>query len=181
VCREVNSCASDILEHIEHDTLPHAVQARAGACTGPAPTYALHAGVVINSLDAKGLYTGAFSAEKGAGGHFDDRSVGNMQLIANASKEAPNDALASLAYNTGGLWFHNSNDLDAGFHELGMRPEVSYLLAFSPPEAANGKYHHLKVRLNNPGHNSVQARLGYVAVESRQPEPQPARRIYIRA
>ena len=139
--------------------------------------HALHAGVVINSLDAKGLYTGAFSAEKGAGGHFDDRSIANMQLIASASKEAPNDALASLAYNTGGLWFHNSNDLDAGFHELGMRPEVSYLLGFSPGDQLNGKYHKLRVRLKTPGHNIVQARLGYMAVDAPKPEAQAVRRI----
>ena len=139
--------------------------------------HALHAGVVINSLDAKGLYTGAFSAEKGGGGHFDERSVANMQLISSASKEAPNDALASLAYNTGGLWFHNSNDLDAGFHELGMRPEVSYLVGFSPGEKSNGKYHRLRVRLKAPGHNTVQARLGYMAVEPAPPAAQRERRL----
>jgi hypothetical protein len=47
----------------------------------------------------------------------------------------------------GGLFFHNNNDLDLGFRELGVVPEVAYLLGLSPEEAPNGKNHSLKVRL----------------------------------
>ena len=131
--------------------------------------HAVHAGIVIDSIDAKGLYTESASAEKTSPAH--PRSINNMQSIANASKEAPNDALASLAYNTGGLFFHNRNDLDAGFQELGIRPDISYLLAFIPDETPNGKYRHLKVRLKGPSHNTVQARLGYMAVQPPRAKP----------
>jgi hypothetical protein len=137
--------------------------------------HAVHAGIVIDSIDAKGLYTESASAEKTSPAH--PRSINNMQSIANASKEAPNDALASLAYNTGGLFFHNRNDLDAGFQELGIRPDISYLLAFIPDETPNGKYRHLKVRLKGPSHNTVQARLGYMAVQPPRAKPRPERRI----
>jgi len=141
---------------------------------------ALRAGVVIDSIDAKGLFTTSLSAEAGAGGRMDARSVRNMQSTALPSKEAANDAAAALAYNTGGLFFHNRNDLDTGF-ELGIRPEVSYLLAFTPEEAPNGQYHHLKVRLKTPGHNTVQARLGYMALKHSASKPRAERRIDLSA
>jgi hypothetical protein len=100
-----------------------------------------------------------------------------MQSIALISKEAENDAVAELAFNTGGRFFHNRNDLDTGFSELGIRPDVSYLMAFTPEEAPNGNYHHLKVRLKNPGHNTVQARMGYMAVKPAAFRPPEERRI----
>jgi hypothetical protein len=100
-----------------------------------------------------------------------------MQSMGSIAKEAANDAVASLAYNTGGLFFHNNNDLDLGFHELGVRPEVSYLLGFSPEEAQDGKYHKLKVRLTASSHNTVQARLGYMAVPPAPAKPAAERRI----
>jgi hypothetical protein len=135
---------------------------------------ALHAGVVINSLDAKGLFSDE-PLPPAAG--MDPRSITRLQLLGTVPKDLANDSLAALAYNTGGLFFHNNNDLSAGFHELGMRPEVSYLLGFAPGETPDGKYHRLRVRIKAPGHNTVQARLGYMAVEPRQAAAQPPRRI----
>jgi VWFA-related protein len=137
---------------------------------------ALHVGVVINALDAKGLYADEMLE---ATGGADARSLTRMLTMGNVAKEAGNDALASLAYNTGGLFFHNNNDLNLGFHELGMRPEVSYLLGFSPVEAPDGKYHKLKVRLTAGGHNSVQARQGYMAIAPAPAQAPPERRIDI--
>lgn len=136
--------------------------------------HALHAGVVINALDAKGLYADEpGQTPMGA----DPRTLTRMQSMGSIAKEAGNDAVASLAYNTGGLFFHNNNDLDLGFHELGVRPEVSYLLGFSPEEAQDGKYHKLKVRLTASSHNTVQARLGYMAVPPAPAKPAAERRI----
>lgn len=143
---------------------------------------ALRQGVVINSIDAKGLFTASLQAQDGAGGRFDARSIINMQKLALPSKEAANDALAALSYNTGGLFFHNRNDLEAGFRELGMRPSVSYLLGFTPTEAPNGRYHNLKVKLKTPGEHIVQSRLGYVAVKPAAPgKASPERPIDIAA
>jgi hypothetical protein len=138
---------------------------------------ALHAGVVINSIDAKGLFTTSISASEGGGRRYDVRSLKNMQSIALMSKEAANDAVAKLAFNTGGRFFHNRNDLGSGFNELGVRPEVSYRMAFTPEEAPNGNYHHLKVRLKSPGRNTVQARLGYMALKTAAVRPLEERHI----
>jgi hypothetical protein len=97
---------------------------------------ALHAEVVINTLDARGVYALGAPSDQG---------------------------LAALADGTGGIFYHNNNDLERGFQMLGMAPETMYLLSFAPSEAADGRFHALKVRLVERKHDSVQARLGYTA------------------
>jgi hypothetical protein len=121
---------------------------------------ALRSSVVINSLDAKGLYL-EDAPQTGPGGGV--RSVTYAQTLGTRPKEAANDAMGNLADGTGGLFFHNSNDLELGFRELGMQPETSYLLGYVP-DPPDGKYHRLKVSLAARRHEAVQARMGYVAV-----------------
>jgi len=134
---------------------------------------ALHADVVINSLDAKGLYTlDGPDEDRGATA----RSRIYAQGLGSRPKESSNDAMAYLAESTGGLFFHNSNDLELGFRELGMQPETSYLLGYEPGPP-DGKYHQLKVSLASGRHGTVQARKGYMAVAAPPENPTPARRI----
>jgi VWFA-related protein len=125
---------------------------------------ALRANVVIDSLDAKGLYT--TELELGQGSDF--QSVIHQQQMGSRPKGALNDALGSLADATGGLFFHDNNDLDLGFKELGMQPQVSYLLGF-PPEVLDSKYHRLKVSLTSARHDTIQARKGYLAAPEKAP------------
>ena len=133
---------------------------------------ALAAEVVINTLDAKGLYT-----VLPGGDASDSPPVGRIPRGAQtvdphtvdahtASKQAQakDDGMAVLAAGTGGTFYHNSNDLERGFRELGMVPETMYVLGFAPSGvAADGRFHSLKVRLATGKHYSVQARLGYTA------------------
>lgn len=139
---------------------------------------ALRANVVINSLDAKGLYTGLESAEMGSPPGATIRSTIYRGQLGTRPKEALNDVLAVLADSTGGRFFHNRNDLDVGFKELGKQPDVSYLLGFSP-ETLDSKYHHLKVNLTGARHYSLQARKGYVASRDKPQvrDPQTDRRM----
>jgi VWFA-related protein len=133
---------------------------------------ALRANVVINSLDAKGLYTTVFDVGQGAG----VRSLIYQQRSTSQGKSELNDVLGSLADATGGLFFQNNNDLDQGFHELGMQPEASYLLAVAP-DKLDGKFHRLKVSLTAGRRLTVQARKGYVASPEKPAQPDaPAQR-----
>jgi len=127
--------------------------------------HALRAGVVINSLDAKGLYV----EDMPAGGLY-------RQLLGTRPQDATNQPLAYLSDGTGGLFFHSNNDLDLGFRKLGMQPETSYLLGYVP-DPPDGKYHQLKVSLTEKRHDSVQARKGYMAVAAPEKKPAPERRI----
>lgn len=57
--------------------------------------------------------------------------------------------MAELADGTGGSYFHNDNNLEAGFLDLVSGPASVYLLAFSPAKVkSNGAYHALQVRVN---------------------------------
>ena len=134
---------------------------------------ALRGDVVINSLDAKGLYTQDM-----------DMPVGGMPVRSRIARQSQgtrpqaesNDTMAILSASTGGLFFHDNNDLDLGLRELGLLPEYSYSLAFVPPGAPDGKYHTLKVRLKQSRGYEVQARPGYVAAAVKPADPPPEER-----
>jgi VWFA-related protein len=134
---------------------------------------ALKANVVINSLDAKGLFT--IDAPE-VGMVSNPRSIIAQQLQGSRPKEEGNNAMGNLADSTGGLFFHNNNDLEVGFRELGMQPEVSYMLGYVPGPA-DGKYHRLRVALAAKHHESLQSRKGYMSVATPETKPAPERRL----
>jgi VWFA-related protein len=126
---------------------------------------AIRANVRISSLNARGLYAivpgGDASTPSSAGGPavtiVKDRYRSESAL-------AEEDVLAELADATGGRYFHNSNDLKAGFELLAAAPEFVYVLGFSPQNLKlDGGYHALKVKLANARGLDLQARRGYYA------------------
>ncbi len=135
---------------------------------------AVRAGVVINSLDAKGLYADAPGGpinETNELGHIPTSStVFQIESLADRLDDL-DSAMARFAESTGGLLFRNNNDLDLGFHQLGVLPACTYLLGFAPSE--DGKYHKIKVELKNKTHGFVQVRPGYFA-PTNAPNTQPS-------
>jgi hypothetical protein len=78
-----------------------------------------------------------------------------------------NTVMADLAQGTGGVFFHDNNNFNAGFHQLGLPPAVTYHMSFSAEGVpADGSYHKLKVKLAHSGSYSVEARPGYLAPEN---------------
>lgn len=125
---------------------------------------AVRANVVINSLDAKGLY-----ADLPGPPLNDARPVIVSSSLANyrddlrsMQKQVFNDPLALLAEGTGGRFYQNNNDLGRGFRELASAPDVSYVLGFSPDNMkADNKRHDLKVTLTNSRGLTIEARRAY--------------------
>ncbi len=110
---------------------------------------ALHAGVVIHSLNPEGLAA---------------QPVGTMldEQVSLAQRTGLDEPLATLADSTGGTFFHNNNDLTEGLRQMAAVPEIRYVLAFSPADAElEGRFHPLRVKLTNDGHFELQARKGY--------------------
>jgi len=129
---------------------------------------ALRAAVVINALDAKGLYAEAPVRPLDEPSEATELHPLSMLYEARSLGERLDSQDASMARfteSTGGLFFHNNNDLNLGFYRLGVIPEVAYQLAFPPAE--DGTYHKLKVKLKGKGSDFVQARPGYFAPASR--------------
>lgn len=125
---------------------------------------AAQANVTISALDARGLYVADVDASQSAGG---PPIVSQMKSqYQRDSMSANEDVMAELADGTGGTYFHNNNDLGAGFHALTQSPEFIYLLEFAPHDVKqDGAYHRLKVKVNQEG-VKVQARRGYFAPKS---------------
>jgi len=119
---------------------------------------ATRANIVINSIDARGLYvSSAFDVTNSFTNPL------RMQFIS-TEESVQSDVLAELADGTGGTFFHNRNDIDQGLLQAAQEPEVSYVLGFTPQNLKlDGKYHHLKVTLTGKQKWNLQARRGYFA------------------
>ena len=124
---------------------------------------ATKANIVINTIDARGLYTPDL-------GDIADRSVGSYKTAGYkltfqvAAQLAQEDVLAELADGTGGTFFHNRNDVDEGLREAGAAPAMTYLLGFSPQNMKlDGSLHTLKVAFSHKTNYKIQARHGYFA------------------
>jgi VWFA-related protein len=118
-----------------------------------------HANIVINSLDARGLYTpdmGDISRSRSG--------IGQLATYRVAAQTEQAYVLADFAYGTGGAFFQNSNDIAGGMKMIGSAPEVSYVLGFSPQnEKMDASFHTLKVKLTGKEKYTIQARRGYYA------------------
>jgi VWFA-related protein len=123
------------------------------------------AGVVINTLDSRGLFNPGVAADDISKPVTDTMSgriyKANYRMAAQIDADS---VLRDFAESTGGTFFHNSNDLAGGMQQLGAAPEVSYLLGYSPQDQKmDGKYHLIKVALPGKKKYEVQARHGYYA------------------
>jgi VWFA-related protein len=118
---------------------------------------AIRANVMINALDARGLYTDpALDVSRPTA----IRGLGTD--LARASMRS--DILAELAYGTGGSFWQNSNDYDEGFKHVAAAPEYVYLLGFAPQNLKlDGSFHALRVSIKPSNGINVQARKGYYA------------------
>ncbi len=119
--------------------------------------------VVISGLSVRGVIL-AEEEEDVAG----QRARPPNQLWVRYRREsarANGDVLKELADGTGGIFFHNNNDLLKGLEAAGTAPEFSYVLGFSPNGLKpDGSFHSIKVRLLNAKGARVEARAGYYAV-----------------
>jgi VWFA-related protein len=121
---------------------------------------AAQSNVTISALDARGLYTTEWTANER------NPALSGPSLLQNSdykkgSMQLAEDGMAELADGTGGTFFHNSNDLEAGFKRLADAPEVVYILELPLDKVkADGSYHRLKVKVDRPG-VELQARRGY--------------------
>jgi VWFA-related protein len=124
---------------------------------------ATRSGVVINTLDARGVYT------IDAVGEVPNCRLTNPQTEQDVAKynheevTAQGLILGTLAYSTGGTALAQ-NDFLTEFNRLANPSEYVYYLGFYPRDLKpDGKYHEIKMTLANGKGLSVQARKGYWA------------------
>jgi VWFA-related protein len=122
------------------------------------------AGVVINTVDARGLYTPEILGDVSKPVTDTPQTAGYKTMYRVEEQTEDAYVLADFAYGTGGSFFHNSNDLASGLSQAGATPETSYVLGFSPlSQKMDGTYHTLKVSIVGKRKYVLQARRGYYA------------------
>jgi VWFA-related protein len=125
---------------------------------------ATRANIVINTIDARGLYAPDVVGDIADPSIDTIRTAGYKASYRVAAQFAQEDVLAQLADGTGGKFFHNRNDVDEAMREAGAAPAFSYLLGFSPQNLKiDGRFHTLKVALTSKEKFGIQARHGYFA------------------
>ena len=128
---------------------------------------ATRSNIVINTIDARGLYTPDLMGDIASPTRDTFRTAGYKATYRVAAQSAQDEVMAQLADGTGGTFFHNRNDVDEAMRQAGAAPALSYLLGFSPQNLKiDGRYHTLKVSLTNKEKLNIQARHGYFAPRS---------------
>lgn len=128
---------------------------------------AIHAGVFINTLDARGLYVSQLGTDISQQTNDPTPQAAGYRVLYRTTGQASQiDALLYLALDTGGRSFNGNNDLRAGMQEIAAAPAAYYVLGFSPSNLKfDGRFHSLKVVVTASSKEkfSIQARRGFYA------------------
>lgn len=133
---------------------------------------ATRAGVVIYSIDARGLIAMPPTMDASQPGFADTGALAGARMrIESTALEAQRDGIYALARDTGGLAVFNNNDLNAGLQKVLDDTETYYLLAFEPTVSyRDGRFRKLEVRLPNRPDLKIRTRKGYFAPDDKAAE-----------
>jgi VWFA-related protein len=131
-------------------------------------TAAAASGVVIYSIDARGLIASLTDASSEA--TFDP--TGRAQRSPGEEISAAQDGLNGLARDTGGRAFFNTNDLSSAVTKALKESSVYYLLAWRPEtdQQRSPRFRRIEVSILQRPEVTVRFRSGWIGGESRQPE-----------
>jgi len=131
-----------------------------------ASRYGIPKMIVINALDARGLFVEGPSRPPDVAAMEGRLSLATFlwdNTTRREKQQAEESSMENFAMATGGLLFRNNNDLDYGFYELGVVPAFSYMLSFSADDVRpDGALHALKVKVDRPN-SYAEYRPGYYA------------------
>jgi VWFA-related protein len=124
---------------------------------------AARSGVVIYSLDSRGLVASLADASSAPG--FDPS--GRLERASHGELHATQDPLNALAKDTGGRPVFNTNALEVGVSRALKESSVYYLLAWKPEREASSssKFRRIEVRLLEKPDLAVRVRRGFYDVE----------------
>ena len=133
---------------------------------------AIHAGIIVNTMDAKGLAADYDPSQTGQEVALGGALQGYRDTLNQDERDVTTDSISAIAYGTGGKFFHNNNDITGGLRQIAEMPESAYVLGFSPEVTKdNGVFHNLKVKVPGKQDVSINARPGYFAPTKEQAVP----------
>jgi VWFA-related protein len=120
--------------------------------------------VTISTLNIRGISGSTYQAS--THGSFAAAATGQDLQMSHESDRANQATLTDFADGTGGVYFHNDNDLAGGLRTLAAKPACQYILQISLKDVKkNGAFHKLQIKLDpkpDPA-LTLQARRGYYA------------------
>jgi len=122
---------------------------------------ALRANVVVNALDARGLFA------LPPGGDLTQLATlpavqREMDSMIGTTRQVDGDGLNEVSEATGGVFIQNTNDLQTGLAKIAGVETPSYVLGFAPEGVKpDGRFHTIKVKIDSAPHYSIQARRGF--------------------
>jgi len=154
---------------------------------------ASRAGVVINTMDIRGLQATrgvsrftdpgneATSRLGGGQGMSGQGRLPNMGTFDNLALDtmSGHQGLQALADATGGVSAINSNNFREGLDKILARSSY-YILAYTPSEAFDNKYHKLEIKVSRPG-VKIYSREGYFATPDATRGPQTREEAIVKA
>lgn len=135
---------------------------------------ATRSGVVINTMDVRGLTTAGAVAKfdvtpgRSALGSFGDSTVGRGYEPGLLGDKSLTEQLTlrQLASRTGGTSVVNSNNFGAGLDKIISRSRAYYRLAYRPSEPFDNKFHNVTIKVGRSGAHTYAAE-GYFAREEK--------------
>jgi VWFA-related protein len=139
---------------------------------------AARANVVFYSIDPRGLDTVSVGADEdlsaiaGALGVSISEAITTAGLDKRLDFQESQDSLKRIAYDTGGTFFGNNNDIKRGLDNMLDENAAYYMLGFQPEGRAwDGKFHKIKVVVRNRPELTVAYRRGYLARSEKAAAP----------
>ncbi len=120
--------------------------------------------VSLYTMDTRGLMAlppggDATAASPSGSAIYRDAAVSSQLSSMHSSRET----LASLAQDTGGRTFYDTNDFGEAFQEIQSENSTYYLLGYTPTNTrSDGRFRKIRVEVTRPG-MKVEARPGYYA------------------
>jgi VWFA-related protein len=126
----------------------------------------LRSGVILNTVDVRGLFTTNYEASDRVIAGVDNESFALLSQkpgMRIESMQRQEDPLRQLSGETGGLHVGNTNDLAGGVKKILDSQSFFYVLTYATPNPRmDGRYHKIKVEVNRPG-VQISYRKGYYA------------------
>jgi VWFA-related protein len=138
------------------------------AALGQVIGFAARAGVVMYALDTRGLDRGTASSDilNQAALTPPGLASGTAGIMNHLNVDAAQDAMNSLAVDTGGLTIRNENDFRKALRGFAQDGRAYYVLGYRPQSVGvAGQFRTIAVRVKRPGF-TVRARKGYVVAPS---------------
>ena len=137
-----------------------------------ATSRAVRSGVVIHSIDVRGLYANPiFDVAAG-----DIIANGNnlsllTSYLSHSAREAE-DGMNALAKDTGGEAFFNTNDLKGALQKALDEDKTYYALAYYPPETAiaDKSFRRITLRVKNHPEYRIRTQRGYSPIDATKAE-----------